>query len=360
MDRIVNYKNKLLILKQIHSNKAQFYKIINTIQNIITIIVSGFLTFIGFYGNEKIVILLSKFSINVDISIIEFIFSLLVFFIFLLVIFHLVFNIHEKQSISEKAVNKLSIFINELKDIIETKNDLSQNLIENIKYKYMTIIDILPPNSDKDYLKAKKDFTQKSKKGLAIINKIDLNFFNEEYLKNYYKYLVKEDYIYSYLEEIRSINNDLYLTGGVIRSLVWDVLHSYKSRTPIYEVDIIYFNKSILEKNIDYSYEKKLSEKFPNINWSVKNQARMHTRNNDEPYESLFDSLSKCPETCTSIAIKLNKNDEIEIISPYGLSDLFRLIVTPTPYYTKRKSYFKQRYTSKNWQNKWGKLRIIF
>ncbi|PLC63479.1 hypothetical protein B9P82_13400 [Citrobacter sp. L55] len=66
------------------------------------------------------------------------------------------------------------------------------------------------------------------------------------------------------------------------------------------------------------------------IDWSVKNQARMHQRNGDYPYTSTRNALLHWPETATAIAVRLGK-EGLDITAPYGLSDLFELRLRPTP-----------------------------
>jgi hypothetical protein len=63
----------------------------------------------------------------------------------------------------------------------------------------------------------------------------------------------------------------------------------------------------------------------------VVNQATVHhwyLNENAEKikaYTSLFDAISAWPETATAIAVRLTENDLLEIIAPFGLSDLFEL-----------------------------------
>ena len=54
MERLLEYSNKCKILRQIQSNKANRYKSINTFQNVVTVVVSSFITFIGFSGTTQI------------------------------------------------------------------------------------------------------------------------------------------------------------------------------------------------------------------------------------------------------------------------------------------------------------------
>lgn len=89
-DRLNEYRHKCIVLKQIQSDKALFYRRINNLQNFVTVIVSAFITFIGFSGTESIqqyIVLLSDVTVSLDS--IQLIYNLLVFILFIVTIFHL-------------------------------------------------------------------------------------------------------------------------------------------------------------------------------------------------------------------------------------------------------------------------------
>ncbi len=123
LTRLNEYKEKIIVLKQIQSNKAKFYKKVNTIQNFLTVFVSAFLTFIGFSGIDKIKgYILMLFKIDIEIEYIELLFNLLVFILFFIGIFHLVFQFGEKQKNSENAITLLSNLANEIDNLLIEKN----------------------------------------------------------------------------------------------------------------------------------------------------------------------------------------------------------------------------------------------
>jgi len=152
---------------------------------------------------------------------------------------------------------------------------------------------------------------------------------------------------------------DLWIGGGFIRNLVWDFIHSYPLKTELGDIDVFYFDPNNTEKKTDTLIEKVLRKKLSNVNWSVKNQARMHLHNSEEQYKNLDDAISKFPETVSAIICKLNHKNEIEIIAPYGLDDLFQVVVRPTPHFKNsdaKMQRFKSRSEQKNWGHIWTKL----
>lgn len=148
---------------------------------------------------------------------------------------------------------------------------------------------------------------------------------------------------------------DCWIGAGFIRNKVWDVLHN-KERTLLNDIDIIYFDKNKPDKEYDIHIENQLKKVSSDLNWSVKNQARMHHRNGHKPYTDCNHAISFWPETATSIAIRLCDNDHIEYIAPYDLNDLFDLLVIPTPEFDIKT--YTDRIVKKGWKETWRKLEI--
>lgn len=149
---------------------------------------------------------------------------------------------------------------------------------------------------------------------------------------------------------------DCWIGAGFVRNKIWDLKHN-KTRTQLNDIDVIHFDKNSSSESKDIVIENSLKLINPKIEWSVKNQARMNKRNNHKPYKDCNDSISYWPETATSIAVRLNKNNRIEYIAPYGLEDLFNLIVRPTPKINLET--YKNRIIQKRWKTKWNDLIII-
>jgi hypothetical protein len=87
-----------------------------------------------------------------------------------------------------------------------------------------------------------------------------------------------------------------YIAAGFVRNLVWDALHGFDAATPLNDVDVIYFALDESDPKAYLQYESQLNQLMPEINWQVRNQALMHTRNGDLPYTSSLDAMSYWPE----------------------------------------------------------------
>ncbi|MBO0962825.1 nucleotidyltransferase family protein [Neobacillus sp. MM2021_6] len=164
------------------------------------------------------------------------------------------------------------------------------------------------------------------------------------------------------LKIAKSLNlPDWWICAGFVRSKIWDTLHNFNERTPIPDIDVIYFDPT----NIDELKEKKLEEMLKtlmtNIPWSVKNEARMHIKSNMPPYSSSVDAISKFPETATALGVKLDEKDNVILIAPCGIGDVVNLEVKPTPYFTKTKErveIYEVRISKKNWKSIWKRLKV--
>jgi hypothetical protein len=161
------------------------------------------------------------------------------------------------------------------------------------------------------------------------------------------------------LSMIRELNlPDWYVAAGYLRNYIWDSLYKYSSRTPLNDIDVIYYNASEIDEEIDKKYECKLEQITGISIWSVKNQARMHINNGVAPYKSSQDAISHWPETVTAIGVRLEGNNNISFISPFGLDDLFEFKIRKNPLFIDE-SYFYARVQKKKWQEIWPRLEML-
>ncbi|MGO4138492.1 nucleotidyltransferase family protein [Rhizobium brockwellii] len=359
--RVEDYTKKAIILKQIMSNKARRYQKINAAQNIATVVVSSLLLFFGFSGIEKIQKYLSWIgSVSIDVT--ELVFNVSMFLLFLIGTLHLVFRFPDKQSQSEKAVASLASLINEISDTVSTRGNLvvsdEPSKIELIRTRYEAIAENIPANSDKEFIRAKRDLAKKEQRKTHLQVRPQQLFDPAQQERIVASIVLGSRTMVDILIALRETNEALYLGGGLVRNGVWDYLHGYASPTAVDDVDVAYFNGLDVEKRHDEDIEKKLSGRIPNARWSVKNQARMHLVNCEAAYASLENAISHWPETATAIVVRLTPTGKLEFIAPYGFDDLLRLNVTNTPAFANRVDVIKERIDQKNWLVLWPRLRV--
>ncbi|MFM2614905.1 nucleotidyltransferase family protein [Vibrio campbellii] len=149
---------------------------------------------------------------------------------------------------------------------------------------------------------------------------------------------------------------DCYIAAGFVRNLVWDHLHHKPQPTPLNDLDIVYFDPNEIDDKAALIYEAQLTAMMPEFNWQVRNQANMHLRNGDKPYQSTLDAMSYWPEKETAVAARLNEKNQIECISAFGFESLFESQITYNPKRTL--TLFQSRVESKNWLITWPQLQV--
>jgi hypothetical protein len=152
---------------------------------------------------------------------------------------------------------------------------------------------------------------------------------------------------------------DCWVGAGFVRNAVWDHLHGRPTSPLSTDVDVIWFDEECCSALADRQAEATLRDLDQSIDWSVKNQARMHLQNSDRPYLCSVDAMRYWPETATAVAVRLGNNDVCEVAAPLGLDDLFQMIIRPTSRFTGEKQHiFQQRMISKNWLATWPLLKF--
>lgn len=181
-----------------------------------------------------------------------------------------------------------------------------------------------------------------------------------KYLNDLKKIISNNEELMTALREVQKIDlKQGCVSAGAIRNLVWSQL--MQQEIPgLHDVDVVFFDpiKS-------YSDNKKIQDalklEYPVLNWEVKNEFYMNTHNNKETpkFRSVADAIAHFTETATAVGACLGDDNQLEIIAPYGLDDLFELKLRPTPYFENNRSIFTKRVESKGWTSKWPQLKLI-
>lgn len=147
-----------------------------------------------------------------------------------------------------------------------------------------------------------------------------------------------------------------YVAAGFIRNMVWDHLHDMQQPTELMDVDVIYFDANEPQAH-QFQYQLQLQAIMPEVTWQVRNQAYMHIRNKDKPYQDLVDAMSFWPEKETAIAIRKINEQQFECVSAFALESLFGLKLSYNP--KRQLAIFQQRLADKQWLKKWPKLQVV-
>jgi hypothetical protein len=150
---------------------------------------------------------------------------------------------------------------------------------------------------------------------------------------------------------------DCWVAAGFVRSAVWDFLHKRECSPLTQDVDVLWYDPVQPCEARDRALEAALRALDGEFDWSVKNQARMHSRNADAPYGSSTDAMKYWAETATAVGVRLDTQGRIELAAPLGLDDLFALVVRPGPRFLAEKHpIYLQRVRAKQWHITWPEL----
>ncbi|MEO5646510.1 MAG: nucleotidyltransferase family protein [Candidatus Paceibacterota bacterium] len=144
--------------------------------------------------------------------------------------------------------------------------------------------------------------------------------------------------------------------AGFVRNKVWNELSSYSNRVHSTDIDLIYFDPTNTNEEVEKDYDRLLRD-IINVEWSTKNQARMYLVDNEKPYSSTVDALAHWPETATAIAVTI-EDGTLKLIASYGIHDLVNLIVRPCPKFNKGMERVKERMEKKKWLEQWPGLTL--
>lgn len=153
-----------------------------------------------------------------------------------------------------------------------------------------------------------------------------------------------------------------YVAAGAINQTVFNYYHDYKIDYGIKDYDIVYFDG-------DLSYEKEdlvIKRLTPlldgiGVDVDIKNEARVYLWYYEkygelrDPYVSVEDAIASWGATVTCIGVRL-VNGKLDIYAPYGLDNLFGMIVRPVKRDFKKENYDVR---ASRWIKKWPKLSKI-
>lgn len=156
---------------------------------------------------------------------------------------------------------------------------------------------------------------------------------------------------------------ECWLVAGSVAQTVWNVAFGQDAANGIKDADIVYFDRSDLSADTEARHELRLRERFSHLplKLDVKNEARVHLWYEDRfgypiaPYVSCADAIASFPTTPTAVGVRLT-HGKFECFAPFGLADLFGLVVRPN-----RRQITRSIYEAKlaRWRSIWPRLTYI-
>ena len=84
-------------------------------------------------------------------------------------------------------------------------------------------------------------------------------------------------------------------------------------------------------------------------------RSQKHFHYSIQPYQSLEDAINHWPTTATCVGVQYVRN-ELFVYAPYGLNDLFGMVVRPNKLQITKEIYLKK---VTRWKQCWPKLQIV-
>ncbi|MFA6198612.1 MAG: nucleotidyltransferase family protein [Patescibacteria group bacterium] len=165
------------------------------------------------------------------------------------------------------------------------------------------------------------------------------------------------------LEHAPELNiSEWYLGAGGITQTVWNILHGFAPDYGINDYDLVYWDSNTsAEAEIEVISRGKIIFRDITAPLDIVNEARVHIWYEKEfgrhirQYSSLEDAISTWPTTATSIGVRKAGNS-IKVFAPFGLDDLFNLVVRPNKALITEAIYNQK---VDRWRTVWPKLKII-
>lgn len=168
------------------------------------------------------------------------------------------------------------------------------------------------------------------------------------------------------LEVAKSVNlPNWYVGAGLIRNAVWDYMQDEPGKTPIRDVDFIYFSEESVDED---KIREALTTALPGIEWDFKNSANVHTWYKEKkgivrpPLHSSEEDIDMWPETSSCIGIRLSDQNQIIVYAPYGIDDLMSMVFrrNKNNEYSVSPEVFKERVVDKKIEERWPRVTIIY
>lgn len=132
---------------------------------------------------------------------------------------------------------------------------------------------------------------------------------------------------------------DHILVAGAIYNQVWNALTGRPALAGINDIDVFYFDASDIGWDAEDRVIKALEHRFAGLPVPVqaRNQARVHLWFEDKfgspfsPLASSAEMLGRYASKAYAVGARLHDDGSMEIVSPFGLDDLFSFRIVPNP-----------------------------
>lgn len=154
------------------------------------------------------------------------------------------------------------------------------------------------------------------------------------------------------------------ITAGCLYQTVWNVLTGRPRWTGIKDVDVVYFDDSDLSWEAEDRVIRRVQAALPPLPApvEVRNQARVHLwfeARFGSPYPPLRhvdDGLVRYAAVVHAVSVRLEADGTIDVAAPFGLADVFDMVIRPNPAFDNAPSFTEKAARAKAI---WPEVRVI-
>lgn len=177
--------------------------------------------------------------------------------------------------------------------------------------------------------------------------------------------LSRNDVLLDVLGRAQSLNlPDWYVTAGCIFQTVWNVVTGRPATAGIRDYDLFYFDGGDLSWEAEDRVIGRAGQTFAGLpaEVEIRNEARVHLWYKRRfgvpcpPYESTEAAIDSFAATTCCLGVRLEAGGRWRVYAPYGLSDVFNLVVRPNPVLAPRHVYETK---TAHWRRQWPELTVL-
>ena len=166
------------------------------------------------------------------------------------------------------------------------------------------------------------------------------------------------------LDQLPALNlGSWYIGAGGVAGTVWNHLHGFAPTHGIKDYDIVYFDAEDLSETAEKAVEAQVTELLGvhGAAIDVTNEARVHTwyeQRFGRPlshYRSVEHAIATWPTTASSIGVRCD-GDEFAVCAPFGLADLFAMVVRANQTLVDESVY---RAKAERWCRAWPQVTVL-
>ena len=154
------------------------------------------------------------------------------------------------------------------------------------------------------------------------------------------------------------------VVAGCIYQSVWNVLTGRPRGTGINDYDLTYFDASDISEGAEKAFEKSVQSRLPAFPApiEVRNQARVHLWFEEyfgiayPPLRSADEAITRYASATHAVGIRLLKDDQLDVFAPFGLEDIFAMVIRPNYALPNRETHERKAARAKSM---WPEVTIV-